>query len=62
MAADSENIINVGNTLLERYPEGFSSDFEENKNRVEKLTDVESKRIRNRIAGYVTRERTDNAQ
>ncbi|WP_306061785.1 30S ribosomal protein S17e [Natronococcus wangiae] len=58
MADDSENIINAGDTLLERYPDGFSADFEENKNLVEKLTDVESKRVRNRIAGYVTRKRT----
>ncbi|WP_265108564.1 30S ribosomal protein S17e [Halosolutus halophilus] len=62
MTADSENIISVGDTLLERYPDGFSTDFEENKDQVEKLTDVESKRVRNRIAGYVTRKRTGNVQ
>ncbi|MFC4541429.1 30S ribosomal protein S17e [Halosolutus amylolyticus] len=59
MLDDSEHIISVGDTLLDRYPDVFSADFEENKYQVEKLTDVESKRVRNRIAGYVTRKRDD---
>lgn len=58
MTDDSNNIINIGDTLLERYPNAFSTDFEENKVQVERLTAVESKRVRNRIAGYVTRRRT----
>lgn len=62
MTADSKNIISVGDTLLERYPEGFSTDFEENREQVERLTDVESKRIQNRIAGYVTRKRAGKIQ
>ncbi len=45
----------VGNELVERYPEVFSSDFQENKQRVKKLTNVKSKTVRNRIAGYITR-------
>jgi len=40
---------------MERYPEVFSSDFEANKEAVTELTNVESKTVRNRIAGYVTR-------
>lgn len=41
--------------LVERFPERFNSDFENNKRMVDALTDVSSTRIRNRVAGYVTR-------
>ena len=39
---------------MERYPEAFSTDFEHNKDLIEELTNIESKGVRNRIAGYVT--------
>lgn len=45
----------IGNLLLERYPDAFTEDFEQNKDSVNELTNVESKDVRNRIAGYVTR-------
>jgi len=41
--------------LVERYPKVFTADFETNKILVGKLTNVESIRMRNLIAGYVTR-------
>ncbi len=40
--------------LVERYPDQFSADFGHNKTKVSELTDVHSKMMRNRIAGYVT--------
>ena len=40
--------------LLEKYPELFTDDFEHNKNMVKKLIETDSKRLRNRIAGYIT--------
>ncbi len=45
----------TGELLLERYPEAFNDDFDQNKESVRELTTVESKGVRNRIAGYVTR-------
>ncbi len=45
----------ISRALMERYPERFSDDFDENKEMVTLVTNVESKRVRNRIAGYVTR-------
>jgi small subunit ribosomal protein S17e len=45
----------TGELLLERYPEAFNTDFEQNKESVQELTTIESKGVRNRIAGYVTR-------
>ena len=41
--------------LVEKYPGVFSEDFDNNKMMVEKLTDVSSTTMKNRIAGYVTR-------
>jgi small subunit ribosomal protein S17e len=57
MGVDSQNIINIGDTLLGQNPDTFSSDFERNKDMVDRLTDVRSRRIRNRIAGYITRQK-----
>jgi small subunit ribosomal protein S17e len=40
--------------LLEVYPQFFTEDFEHNKIMVGRVTDVSSKKMRNRIAGYLT--------
>jgi len=50
------NIKNIAFELLQKYPKQFiAGDFQYNKNKVEELTDVKSKTLRNRIAGYITR-------
>lgn len=50
------NIKNIAITLLDRYPNEFiAGNFQHNKKKVAELTDVKSKLLRNRIAGYVTR-------
>jgi len=50
------NIKNTAIELLEKYPKEFIiGDFQHNKLKVAELTDVRSKLLRNRIAGYVTR-------
>lgn len=54
MAIKPDYVKKTGNVLLERYPEAFGEDFEENKQLVAELTDIDSKGVRNRIAGYVT--------
>ncbi len=41
--------------LLERYPDKFGKDFEENKKILDELNIVEEKRARNKVAGYLTR-------
>lgn len=43
--------------LVERYPSEFTESFDHNKIKVGELTSVQSKMMRNRIAGYVTRYR-----
>ena len=45
----------VTNELIETYPGRFTTDFTKNKAIVEELSNVPSKKIRNVIAGYVTR-------
>lgn len=44
----------VAKELLEKYPDAFTTSFEENKRAVERLLEVDGKRLRNRIAGYIT--------
>jgi small subunit ribosomal protein S17e len=48
---------NPSHHLVEDHGEKFTDDFEHNKQMVQQLTDVESKKLRNWIAGYVTRYR-----
>ena len=44
----------ISNEILERYPENFSTDFDENKTILKNIAVVRSKLLRNRIAGYIT--------
>jgi small subunit ribosomal protein S17e len=41
--------------LVEAYPDQFTDDFENNKHLVSQFSDVDNKRMRNWIAGYITR-------
>jgi len=49
------NIKRITFMLLEDYGDFFTKDFETNKILVTKYTTIESKVIRNRVAGYITR-------
>jgi len=40
--------------LLSMYPDLFNEDFEHNKQMVKQLISVDSKKVRNQIAGYIT--------
>ena len=42
--------------ILERYPTLFTTDFEENKELLKKVAMINSKELRNEVAGYITRE------
>ena len=41
--------------LVEMYPDQFNADFDNNKILVAQYSDVSNKRMRNWIAGYITR-------
>ncbi len=45
----------IARELLKRYPGLFTGDFNENKKLVSELTNIKSKKVRNRVAGYITR-------
>lgn len=40
--------------LVQKYNDEFTGDYEHNKHKVGDLTDITSKKMRNRVAGYVT--------
>ena len=48
-------IKNLGTELLVKQKENFTKNFDENKQQLEKSAVIGSKRVRNRIAGYITR-------
>ena len=50
-----EHVKNVARELIELYPDKFTTDFQTNKKVVESLAQVASTKLRNRIAGYITR-------
>ena len=45
----------LSNQLIKEHSGKFTSEFDDNKVMVQKLTDCESNKLRNIIAGYVTR-------
>jgi small subunit ribosomal protein S17e len=61
MAIKPKYIKQLGKVLLDRYPDSFNTDFETNKESVTALTTVESKGVRNRIAGYITQKKSQAA-
>ncbi|MHA1883828.1 MAG: 30S ribosomal protein S17e [Promethearchaeota archaeon] len=46
-------IKNVSKELVNKYPEVFTTDFEQNKRLLDKYLEVDSKHLRNRISGYI---------
>ena len=48
-------IKNLGTELLARQRDYFSTSFDENKQQLGKSTVIGSKRVRNRVAGFITR-------
>ena len=49
-----DRIKRISNELLEKYPDKFSTDFDENKEAIKHIAVVRSKLLRNKIAGYIT--------
>jgi len=62
-----ERVKRSARELMSRFPNRFTADFEENKRIVKELTETSSSKLRNRIAGYITRlistsETTENVE
>ena len=49
-----DRIKRISNELLEKYPDRFSTDFDENKEAIKQIAVIRSKLLRNKIAGYIT--------
>ena len=50
-----DHIKRTAEKLIELHESKFTEDFDENKLKVEELVNLNSKTMRNRIAGYVTK-------
>ena len=46
-------IKNVSKELINKYPDIFSTNFDEDKKILDKYLEADSKRLKNRIAGYI---------
>lgn len=44
----------LADEILKKYPNKFTTDFDENKNLVEEVVIISSKTLRNKLAGYIT--------
>ena len=48
-------IKNVSKELINKYPNIFTTDFEQNKRLLDKYLEIDSKHLRNRISGYIVK-------
>jgi len=51
----SEKVKKIARELLKKYPDKFTADFEENKKVIASLAKIPTTKLRNNIAGYITR-------
>ncbi len=47
---------NLAKDIIEEHGDRFSTDFEKNKKIVDEIRSIDSKKIRNVVAGYITKE------
>jgi small subunit ribosomal protein S17e len=50
----TEHIKRLGIELMSRFPDRFSSNFDDNKHAVDALTEGATTKVRNQVAGYIT--------
>ena len=50
----------MGTALMEQHGASFNNNFDDNKRVVSEVTTIESKIIRNRVAGFITRQVNTN--
>ena len=49
-----DRIKRISTIVLDKYPDRFGSDFENNKKALQEIAITKSKVLRNRVAGYIT--------
>jgi len=50
-----EHVKRIARELLRLYADKFTVNFDDNKEAIQSLTNISSVKLRNRVAGYVTR-------
>lgn len=45
----------TGRKFMKKYSDQLSNNFSENKKKIDKLAEIPSKKMRNRLAGYITK-------
>lgn len=50
----TEQIKRLAKELMNRFPDKFTNNFDDNKRMVDQLTQGATTRVRNQIAGYIT--------
>jgi small subunit ribosomal protein S17e len=45
----------LGNDIMREHPNKLSKDFESNKKALADITEIKSKKVRNVLAGYITK-------
>jgi len=50
-----EKVKKIARELVKRYPDQFTTEFENNKKQLKSITTIPSTKLRNLIAGYITR-------
>jgi len=53
-----EKVKRIARELIRRYPDKFTSNFEENKKVILSVANIPSAKLRNQIVGYITRLKT----
>jgi small subunit ribosomal protein S17e len=56
----TEQVKRLAKELITRYPDKFTTNFDDNKHMVHQLTEGATTRVRNQVAGYITRTVTLN--
>ena len=51
----TEQVKHLGKELMTRFPDKFTTNFDENKRTVDEVTKGTTTRVRNKVAGYITR-------
>jgi small subunit ribosomal protein S17e len=55
MGVKTEQIKHLAKELIRRFPDKFSESFDDNKHAVTELTRGTTTKVRNQVAGYITR-------
>ena len=49
------HIQRLGRELIQKYPKKFGTDFDKNKKQVDDVAVIQTNKLRNRLAGFITR-------